>query len=270
MGAHRSGRWLEIGVRRRLSETTGQPSLDQRWYGRRHGRKLRPARQALVDARLPDLRISLPAAGRAFSRNDLTAHPARPIWMEIGFGGGEHLAAQAARHPDIGFIGCEPFVNGVASLLVKVEELRLENLRIFDDDVRLLLPSLPDGCIERLFLLFADPWPKARHHRRRITVPENLAQFTRLLADGGELVFASDQHDFAAWSLAHFLDRPELQWTARSRADWVAEPPGWIATRYQQKARAKGLDAVFLNFRRRPRGDGGDASPGDGAGPVKA
>ena len=233
---------------------------DPRWYGRRHGRKLRAARQRLIDERLPELRISLPAEGETLDPAALFADPAADIRptdfrMEIGFGTGEHLAEQARRHPEIGFIGCEPFVNGVAALVAKLTETDIANVRIFDDDVRLLLPRLPDGCLERLYLLFADPWPKSRHHRRRITVDANLAEFARLLADGGKLVFASDHHGFAAWSLANMLARPEFQWTARRAADWRTQPEGWVETRYQMKARAKGIEAVYLDLERRPRGD---------------
>jgi len=229
------------------------PDTDARWYGRRTGRKLRPGRQALLDQRLPELRIA--DAGGTAPVDPLAAFGARPekLWMEIGFGTGEHLAEQARRHPDIGFIGCEPFVNGVAALVTRVAELDLANVRIFDDDMRRLLPRLPDGCLERLYVLFADPWPKSRHHRRRITVDKNLAQFARLLGDDGRLIFASDQHDFAAWSLANLLARPEFEWTARRAADWRRQPDGWVETRYQLKARAKGLEAVYLELRRRPR-----------------
>ena len=228
---------------------------DRRWYGRRTGRKLRPGRQALADARLPQLRIADAGGAGPVDPAACFDEPVEAVWMEIGFGTGEHLAEQARRHPEIGFIGCEPFVNGVAALVAKLTETDIANVRIFDDDVRLLLPRLPDGCLERLYLLFADPWPKSRHHRRRITVDANLAEFARLLADGGKLVFASDHHGFAAWSLANMLARPEFQWTARRAADWRTQPEGWVETRYQMKARAKGIEAVYLDLERRPRGD---------------
>ncbi len=112
---------------------------------------------------------------------------------------------------------------------------------------------LPDASIERIYILFPDPWPKARHHRRRMTVAENLARFARLLADDGLLVFASDQHDFAAWTLANLLDNRDFEWCARRAADWREAPGDWVRTRYQEKAEAKGLSPVFLVFRRRRR-----------------
>jgi len=239
-----------------LSEDT-----DPRWYGRRHGRKLRAARQRLIDERLPELRIPLPAEGETLDPAALFASPTdiRPtdIRMEIGFGTGEHLAALAARHPESGLIGCEPFVNGVATMLTRIEADGIENVRIYDDDVRHLLPHLPDAMLAELYILFPDPWPKSRHHRRRITVPGNLRQFARLLADGGRLLFASDQHDFAAWSLAHMLAEPAFEWTARRPGDWRTPPDGWQPTRYQLKARKRGLEPVFLELRRRPRGSRG-------------
>jgi len=235
-----------------LSEDT-----DPRWYGRRHGRKLRAARQQLIDERLPQLRVPLPPEGAALDPAALFARPPADIRMEIGFGTGEHLAAAAARHSESGFIGCEPFVNGVATMLTRIEDAGLGNVRIFDDDVRLLLPHLPDAMLAELYILFPDPWPKSRHHRRRITVPGNLREFARLLADGGRLLFASDQHDFAVWSLAHMLAEPAFEWTARGAADWRTPPAGWQPTRYQLKARKRGLEPVFLELRRRPRGESG-------------
>ena len=254
MGTHELGRPIEVSVLGRLSTNKPEPKLDKRWYGRRHGRKLRPGRQVLVNVLLPKLRIAPPEDGDGPVDLD-TLFPITPkaFWMEIGFGTGEHLAAIAANHPDIGFIGCEPFVNGVASLLAKIEERDITNVRIFDDDVRLLIKHLPGSCLDRIFILFADPWPKSRHKRRRMTVPENLAEFTRLLADNGYLVFASDQHDFAAWTLANILREPALEWTARRPSDWKMEPDDWFPTRYQLKAQGKGLAPVFIEVQRRPR-----------------
>ena len=237
-----------------MSGKTTKLTKDQRWYGRRHGRKLRPGRQALMDEKLPALRVPVADDDAIVDPAALFDGAVNALWMEIGFGTGEHLAELASRNPDIGFIGCEPFVNGVASLMAKIEDLGLTNVRIFDDDVRLLLPHMPEACLQRLYILFADPWPKTRHHRRRITVPSNLRQFARLLADDGRLMFASDQHDFAAWSLSHFLADGSFEWAARRRADWLTAPDDWVPTRYQIKAARKDLHPVFLDMRRRPRG----------------
>ncbi len=183
----------------------------------------------------------------------LFSPPRSSVWLEIGFGGGEHLAGQAAVHPEIGFIGCEVFVNGVAALLGQLDRLALSNVRIFNDDARLLLPALPEACIDRAFLLFPDPWPKRRHAGRRFIVPGNLAQMARILADGAELLIASDDAGYIRWSLAQLGDDRHFEWQARSAADWRRPPPGWISTRYQQKAERAGRPPIFLRFRRRPQ-----------------
>lgn len=216
---------------------------DQRWYGRRYGRKLRPRRQGLVDGLLPKLRVGLdvdPAALFGSTIDDL--------WMEIGFGGGEHLAGQALRHPHTGFIGCEPFVNGVASLLAQIDDAGIQNIRIYDDDARPLVASLPDGCLSRLYVLYSDPWPKVRHHRRRLTAEANIDQFARLLRPGAEFRFATDHAEFAAWTLERVLRHPGFSWPVKSPADWRMPPADWIETRYEGKAKAKGLKPVYLTF----------------------
>ena len=181
-----------------------------------------------------------------------TLFPSRvdDLWMEIGFGAGEHLAAQAARHPNIGFIGCEPYVNGVASLMAMINDQALNNIRIYDDDVRQLMPIMPKACLGRLYVLFSDPWPKARHHRRRITVEANLGGFARLLRPGAEFWFASDQTEFAAWTLERVRRDRRFSWVVCSADDWRLAPEGWFETRYEKKARARGLKPVYLNFLR--------------------
>jgi tRNA (guanine-N7-)-methyltransferase len=148
-------------------------------YGRRRSQRLRPGRRRLLEERLPEIQLAVPETGRIVPA---TLFPGqRRRWLEIGFGGGEHLVAQAAAHPDCGLIGCEPYLTGVARLLAKAETRGLANLRIVVDDARLLLDALPDGCLERVFVLFPDPWPKTRHHKRRIVNPATAAQFARLL-----------------------------------------------------------------------------------------
>ena len=237
-----------------MTNTESRQFRDKRWYGRRHGRKLRQGRQALIDNLLPSLRVPLPIVRKAtVDLPGLFKKTPKAIWMEIGFGSGEHLAALAAKNPRVGFIGCEPFINGVASLLTIINEKKIENIRIFDDDVRLLIPYLREACLERIFVLFADPWPKHRHRNRRITVEENLTEFARLLTDDGQILFATDQHGFAAWSLANILRERRLVWTARRAKDWHEEPDNWTPTRYQLKTRKEGRKPVFINVQRRPR-----------------
>ncbi|MGH6930466.1 MAG: hypothetical protein ACREEV_19265, partial [Dongiaceae bacterium] len=167
------------------------------WHGRRHGRRLTSHRQSLVAERLPLLRIPLPPEARTIDPTGLFPQRPSAIWLEIGFGNGEHLVEQARRHPEIGFIGSEVFVNGVASLLRHIERLGLTNVRIFDDDARVLLRGLPEASIDRMFLLFPDPWPKARHAKRRFIVPANLAILAHLLADGHRILFHGHCHQKA-------------------------------------------------------------------------
>ncbi|NQV48601.1 MAG: tRNA (guanosine(46)-N7)-methyltransferase TrmB [Rhodospirillaceae bacterium] len=218
------------------------------WHGRRHGKKLRPGRQVLIDGVLPRLRFDLPDdPGAAFGGE------ASDIWMEIGFGGGEHLAGQALAHPEIGFIGCEPFVNGVASLLSLVDAGGIGNIRVYDDDARPLLNSLPDASIGRVYVLFADPWPKKRHHKRRFIGAENLGRLARVMKDGAELRFASDHSEYVGWALERLSQHPDFDWTARSAVDWRQPPADWTPTRYEQKALNGGQRCTYLSFLRAKR-----------------
>lgn len=171
--------------------------------------------------------------------------------MEIGFGGGEHLAHQAKSHPEIGFIGSEPYLNGVASLLDHAERDGLRNIRIQPDDVRPLMARLPDASIDRLFILFPDPWPKNRHHRRRIVGPETIPEFARILRDDAILRLASDHPGYVEWMLRHLGQDDSFEWLARRPSDWRERPTDQIRTRYEAKALA-GIP-VYLSFRRRPR-----------------
>ena len=203
-------------------------------YGRRQGHRLRPGRQRLLAERLPQLRLSLPETGQLAPAQ---LFPGRErLWLEIGFGGGEHLAAQAAAHPEVGLIGCEPYLAGVARLLATAEREGLDNLRVLVDDARLLLSALPDACLERIFVLFPDPWPKARHHKRRIVNSRTAAEFARLLAPGGELRLATDDPGYARAMLLALGGRPELLWLAERPLDWRQRPADWPATRYERQS----------------------------------
>jgi len=201
---------------------------------------------------LPELKFALPACG-ALDPPGLFAAPVSAVWLEIGFGGGEHLAAQAEANPEIGFIGCEVFENGIARLTATIARSGLDNIRIFPDDARLLLAALPAGSVERAFVLFPDPWPKARHHKRRLIAPATLDQFARIMTDGAELRLATDDPAYLAWMLEAVTAHPEFRWTARRPADWRTRPPDWPPTRYQEKALAAGRTPAFLRFVRRAR-----------------
>ncbi len=224
-----------------------------RWYGRRHGHKLRRGRRGLMETVLPAVRFRPAAEGGPVDPLQAFPMPASDVWLEIGFGAGHHLEAQAAAHPDVAMIGCEPFVNGVARLLSAIDATGIGNIRIFDDDARLLLGALPDASIGRVFILFPDPWPKKRHHKRRFISTGNLDSLSRILKDGGELRFASDHMDYVRWTLDHVTRHPDFHWLARSPRDWRAPPPDWFETRYEAKARKDGLACAYLCFRRRPR-----------------
>ena len=218
-------------------------------YGRRKGHRLRPGRQRLLDQVLPELQVSLPEDGSLDPSSLFALGPER-LWLEIGFGGGEHLAAQAAAHPEVGLIGCEPFISGVARLLSLIETQGLTNVRLFTDDARLLMQALPDGCLERIFILFPDPWPKTRHHKRRIVNRSTVAEFARLLQAGGELRLATDDMSYARAMLLALRAHPQLQWQAKRPLDWRERPSDWPMTRYENKALAAGRRCVYLRFRR--------------------
>lgn len=224
-----------------------------RFYGRRHGRRLRAGRERLLRELLP--RLAVPAGASPLDPHGLFDPPAARCWLEIGFGAGEHIAAQAEANPEVGLIGCEPFVNGVARLLGRVVEQGLDNIRIFPDDARLLLGRLPAGSIERVFILFPDPWPKKRHADRRLITPEVLDALARIMADGAELRLASDEMGYVRWALGVFQSHPAFDWTARGPRDWRERPADWPATRYEEKAVAAGRRGVFLAFRRRTRSE---------------
>ncbi|HYC03456.1 MAG TPA: tRNA (guanine(46)-N(7))-methyltransferase TrmB [Azospirillaceae bacterium] len=234
--------------------TMGDDSQQQRriLYGRRRGRPLRKQRSGLLEELLPRLQLDPPAEGGRFDLGTLFGQPMRDVWFEVGFGGGEHLAWQAARNPDVGLIGCEPFINGVASALQHIEAQGLRNIRIAPDDARPILDALPDASVGRAFVLFPDPWPKLRHARRRFIGPDNLPTLARVLKDGAELRLATDDMVLCRWMLEHTWRHPDFEWLAQGPEDWRSRPDDWPQTRYEAK-RITGHAPVFLRFRRRPR-----------------
>ena len=220
--------------------TDAHPPL--RSYGRLKSRVIKPRQAALMESLLPRLRVpSEPFEPRALMP------AASEVWLEIGFGGGEHMAAQAQRRPDVLVIGAEPFQNGVASALRHIDEQALNNVRLHDGDARELLSALPDASLERIFVLFPDPWPKARHHKRRLLQAGAARELARVLKPGGRLRFASDWADYVDWSLQRLLAVPELEWTAEQAADWRKPPADHVTTRYEQK-RLGDCAPVFLDF----------------------
>jgi tRNA (guanine-N7-)-methyltransferase len=201
---------------------------------------------------LPHLAFALPESGRLDPRT-LFATPVEAVWLEVGFGGGEHLAAQAAAHPAIGMIGAEIFENGIVKLLAEAKRQRLANLRLFVDDARRLLAALPEASLGRVFILFPDPWPKLRHHKRRLVSAETLDRLAFVMEEGAELRLATDDRDYLAAMLERATAHPAFEWLARTPEDWRSRPADWPPTRYEEKARAAGRAPAFLRFRRRPR-----------------
>jgi tRNA (guanine-N7-)-methyltransferase len=198
-----------------------------------------------MDSLLPQIRVPAePFEPRALMPQ------AREVWVEIGFGGGEHMAAQAARHADVLILGAEPFQNGVASALRHLDEQALENVRLKDGDAREMLSHLPDGSVARVFILFPDPWPKARHHKRRLVQTDLVVELARVLKPGGRLRFASDWADYVDWSLERFTASPEFRWTAQRADDWRTPPADHVTTRYEEK-RLGDCAPAFLDFVRR-------------------
>lgn len=219
-------------------------------YGRRRGRPLRATRAALMDDVLPRLAIPAPAAGAELDPRSLFVPPPTEVWLEIGFGGGEHLAAQADAHPGIGLIGAEPYINGIAGLLKHVQDGGLTNIRLWPDDIRLLLPALPAGSISRVFILFPDPWPKMRHHKRRLIAPALLDALARIMVPDGELRFATDDPGYRDWALERLDAHPAFVRLTAGPEEWTVRPADWPGTRYEAKGLA-GHPPAFLRFRRR-------------------
>jgi tRNA (guanine-N7-)-methyltransferase len=229
---------------------TGEPRR-RVLYGRRRGRRLRPGQRTLKETLLAQMAVALPPAGGRLDPARLFDPPAEDVWLEVGFGGGEHLAAQAAANPGIGLIGCEVFENGVVKLLGEVDRQGLGNIRLFVDDARLLIRALPEGCLGRVFVLFPDPWPKLRHHKRRFVSAEMLTELARVMRNGAELRLATDDMDYLRWMLERAPVHPDFEWLARRPGDWRERPADWPQTRYEQKALAAGRVPHFLRLRRR-------------------
>lgn len=223
---------------------SGEPRA---FFGRRSGKKLHGGQQAVFDATLPDLEITLngPLDPRSlFPETDR-------IVVEIGYGGGEHLALEASRYPQTGYIGCEVFTGGIGKMVQTIAAEGLGNVRLFTDDAYKLLLALPDASVEAVYLLYPDPWPKTRHHKRRFVSPTTLAELARIIRPGGQFYFASDIEDYANWTLAHILRAPAFRFEPGAAGSWHQPYPGWEATRYEQKARREGrLTSFYFSFTR--------------------
>lgn len=223
------------------------PTTIRRLYGRRQGHKLRIGQAALVEALLPRLAVaeSGPLDAQALFGDD------RPIELEIGFGGGEHLAHQAALRPAHGFIGCEPFLNGVVGALGHIDEQGLTNVRLHMGDALDVLERLPDASLDRAYLLHPDPWPKARHAKRRFMNDGPIALVAAKLRPGGEFRFGTDHPVYCRWAMMVMGRSPDFEWLAERPQDFLVRPDDWPQTRYEAKARRRGHEVWYFRYRRR-------------------
>jgi tRNA (guanine-N7-)-methyltransferase len=219
------------------------------FFGRRKGHKLRPHQARLMETLLPRLAIDLGRAAPA-DLDTLFPGPVTDIALEIGFGGGEFMVAQAQERPQTGFIGVEPFVNGMAKALAAIESGTLQNIRLHFDDAVSLIDWLPEKSLARIDLIHPDPWPKRRHWKRRFVQDDMVARLGRILRLGGEFRFVTDIADYAAWTLQRLLRSADFEWTARCADDWRKPWPGFIRTRYHAKAAREERASCFLIFRK--------------------
>jgi tRNA (guanine-N7-)-methyltransferase len=222
------------------------PTKIRRLYGRSKGHKLRPGQAALIDELLPQ--VGIPADGPLTSRRLFGAD--RPLHFEIGFGSGEHLAYRADLLPDHGFIGAEPFVNGVVGALAHIRDRHLANVRLHMGDAIDVLERLPDGSLRFVYLLHPDPWPKARHAKRRMVNPGPLDLIAAKLEAGGEFRLGTDDPVYCRWAMMVMSKRRDFEWLAERASDFLTRPGGWPETRYEAKARRQGHEVWYFRYRR--------------------
>lgn len=228
---------------------TGQKDFGEKFYGRRKGQKLSPRKKRLLTEILPGVSFSVNnVKPGALDPRVLFDFPVQSVCLEIGFGKGEHLAMQASANPDIGFIGCEPFINGVAGLVTKIHENGLKNIRIYAGDVRDILSLLKDASLERVFLLHPDPWPKKRHAKRRFVNSINLEALARVMAPGAEFRIGTDHPGYMAWTMVRMQHRRDFEWTAEQAADWRNPSDDWPETRYAAKAKADDQPCAYFTY----------------------
>ena len=219
------------------------------FFGRRAGKKLRKEQAQGLAELFPHLALE---CTQQVHPETLFPTPKSAYWLEIGFGGGEHLLANAQAHPEIGHLGCEPFINGLAKLVAAIGRQGLTNIRLHDDDALDLLRQLPPASLDRIYLLYPDPWPKRRHHKRRFVSDSVLALLAHVLKPNGLFCFASDIDHYVGWTLAHLLRSDQFDWIAETALDWKTPWAGWQSTRYEAKALREGRVPSYLTARRRP------------------
>lgn len=235
----------------RLEHKPGEPR-ESAFFGRRKGKTLRKGQAERLEVDLPRLSLDLERPAPSQLAELFPSAPTE-FRLEIGFGGGEHLIHRAQEGPDVGFIGVEPFINGMTKALGRIAAGGITNVRLSGEDGVKVLDWLPEASLDRVLLLYPDPWPKKRHWKRRFVGADNVARFARVLKDGGEFWFASDIDTYVDWTLRHVRANPTFQWMASAPDDWRLPWEGWPGTRYEAKARREGRGSAYLTFRRLPR-----------------
>lgn len=238
-----------------MAETLNIP-LGRKVHGRKHGRPLKRMRIDALDDLLPRLEVFRPFLTEKgdLDPKELFGTPPGVLHLEIGFGNGEHLTALLDANPDHFVIGAEPYTNGVSAFLKDIkDDPPLQRCRILMDDALKIVHSLKDASVDYLYILNPDPWPKTRHHKRRVVSAENLKAFARVLKDGATMIQTTDVDDLAGWMVTQSVNCPDFEWQAESAADWQTPPAGWLPTRYEQKGVAAGRKQTYLIFKRVPR-----------------
>ncbi|WP_105381284.1 tRNA (guanosine(46)-N7)-methyltransferase TrmB [Neorhizobium alkalisoli] len=232
-----------------MTEQQHPSRATEAFFGRRKGKPLRERQAEGMATLLPALKLDLQSEAPA-ELSELFPVSVKELRLEIGFGGGEHLVHRARENPQTGFIGIEPFVNSMAKLLSRVDELGLKNVRVYDDDATQALDWLPDASLDHIDLLYPDPWPKRKHWKRRFVSQVNLDRFHRVLKPGGMFCFASDIDTYVNWTLIHCRNHGGFEWLAEQSSDWLTPFAGWPGTRYENKARREGRSSAYLTFRK--------------------
>ncbi len=243
--------WMRCAVN--LAELSEQRK--RRVYGRRQGRPLHASRQEAIDNLLPVLEIprDMLFEDKKLSLEKLFGVTPKKLHVEIGFGSGEHLDLLMESHPDDFFIGAEPYINGMSAFLKTIENKPHDHVRVLMDDALLILNSLPDSCVDFIYVLNPDPWPKSRHHKRRIISQENLNVFARVMKNNAQLLETTDVDDLAEWMVTQTINHGAFEWHAQSAQDWKTPPPNWSATRYESKGQQAGRSQTYLLFTRKAR-----------------
>ena len=235
-----------------MSERKSDPEREdseRAFFGRRKGHKLRQHQAELIDHLLPHLSLDI-ATGAPANAGEIFDPATDDVRLEIGFGGGEHLAAEAQSFPATGFIGCEPYVNGMAKILAQIEAGNIGNIRLLAGDAAELLAWLPESSLSRIDLIHPDPWPKRRHWKRRFVQDRTIAAMARVLRSGGDFRFVCDIDDYCAWTLSHLARARDFQWLAECADDFRLPWAGYTMTRYGKKAAREGRKAAYLRFKR--------------------